>query len=298
MQTRVALTNQLRAELERFWPGPIGLFSDLDNLTSLAFLRRHLSPADTHGLGEQRLQGFLTRHRDSGHKPASELLAKLRRAPEGRAGELEGQAHRAVVVLLVATLEPIVAQIKQLERQIATAIREHPDGEISSRCSAAGKALITAATMLAEIGDCRARYPTRDALAGDAGQAAVALESGKRKVACFRWACNKRLRDAFDTLADSSRHHNPWAADQSRQTGSAHSAAWSPRTVLHQASDSRYRPPDALHLPRRTGQPQRTRARPARDHDRPRARARTDAQIPVFNMRCPARATARVRVER
>ena len=26
VQTRVALTNQLRAELERFWPGLIGLF--------------------------------------------------------------------------------------------------------------------------------------------------------------------------------------------------------------------------------------------------------------------------------
>ena len=45
VQTRVALTNQLRAELERFWPGPIGLFSDLDNLTSLAFLKRYPSPA-------------------------------------------------------------------------------------------------------------------------------------------------------------------------------------------------------------------------------------------------------------
>jgi transposase len=75
------------------------------------------------------------------------------------------------------------------------------------------RSVITAATMLAEIGDCRARYPTRDALAGDAGQAAVALESGKRKLACLRWACNKRLRDAFDLLADSSRHHNPRAAD-------------------------------------------------------------------------------------
>ena len=73
--------------------------------------------------------------------------------------------------------------------------------------------MITAAALLAEIGDCRARYPTRDALAGDAGQAAVALESGKRKAAGFRWACNKRLRDAFSTLADSTRHWHPWAAD-------------------------------------------------------------------------------------
>ena len=68
---------------------------------------------------------------------------------------------------------------------------------------------MTAAELLAEIGDCRARYPTRDTLAADAGQAAVAVESGKRKTASFRWGCNKRLRDAFCTLADSTRHWHP-----------------------------------------------------------------------------------------
>jgi transposase len=213
VQSRVALANQLRAELERFWPGPIGLFSDLDNLISLAFLKRYPSPADARGLGEQRLQAFLARERYSGHKPPAELLAKLRRAPEGRAGALEGQARRAAVLSLVAALEPIVAAIHQLERQIATAIREHPDGEIFLSLFRSPRSVITAATMLAEMGDCRGRYPTRDALAGDAGQGAVALESGKRKVACFRWACNKRLRGAFDTLADSTRHWHPWAAD-------------------------------------------------------------------------------------
>jgi transposase len=213
VQSRVALTNQLRSELERFWPGPISLFSDLDNLISLAFLKRYPSPADARGLGEQRLQRFLTREHYSGHKPPAELLAKLRRAPEGRAGALEGQARRAVVLSLVAALEPIVAAIRQLEQQIALAVREHPNGEIFLSLFRSPRSVVTAATMLAEIGDCRARYPTRDALAGDAGQAAVALESGKRKVACFRWACNKRLRAAFDTLADSTRHWHPWAAD-------------------------------------------------------------------------------------
>ena len=43
--------------------------------------------------------------------------------------------------------------------------------------------MITAAELLFEIGDCRARFPSRDALAGDAGQAAVAIEPGKRKSA-------------------------------------------------------------------------------------------------------------------
>ena len=106
VQSRVALADQLRAELERFWPGPIGLFSDLDNLISLAFLKRYPSPADARGLGEQRLRAFLTRERYSGHKPPAEVLAKLRRAPEGRAGALEGQARRAVVLSSPASAGP------------------------------------------------------------------------------------------------------------------------------------------------------------------------------------------------
>ena len=228
VQTRTALSNQLRAELERFWPGPIGLFKDLDSPISLAFLKRYPTPQDAKSLAEKRMQGFLAGQHYSGGKLPGELLAKLRRAPEGRAGELECQARREVVLSLLAALERIVASIKQLERQIALAVREHPDGEIFTSLFKRPESVITAATLVAEIGDCRARYPTRDALAGDAGQAAVALESGKRKVACFRWACNKRLRDAFCTLADSTRHWHPWAADhyaRSIQRGHDHQRA-------------------------------------------------------------------------
>jgi Transposase IS116/IS110/IS902 family len=213
VQSRVALTNQLRAELERFWPGPIGLFSDLDSRISLAFLKRYPSPTDAKALATKRMQTFLASQHYTGRQQPAALVAKLRRAPQGRAGELEGDARRAVVLSLVAALEPIVAAISQLERQIAQAVRTHPDGEIFTSLFKHPDSVLTAAIMVAEIGDCRARYPNRDALTGDAGQAAVAIESGKRKVACFRWACNKRLRDAFCTLADSTRHWHPWAAD-------------------------------------------------------------------------------------
>ena len=212
--TRTALVNQLRAELARFWPGPLGLFTDLHSQISLAFLERYPSPADARGLGEARLHGFLVRGSTTpaARQPA-QLLAKLRRAPEARVGELELATRRALVLSLVATIKTINEQIKQLERQIATAIREHPDGPIFLSLFKKPSSVICAAELLAEIGDCRARYPTRDTLAADAGQAAVAIESGKRKAACFRWACNKRLRQAFVTLADTTRHHNPWAQD-------------------------------------------------------------------------------------
>jgi transposase len=213
VHARVALSSQLRAELERFWPGPIGLFKHLDSRISLAFLERYPSPLDASSLGERRLGAFLARERYSGRKTASELLKKLRAAPQSRAGQAEMNTRRHIVLALVATLNPLVTQITALEQQIATAVREHPDGEIFLSLFKDPRSVICAAELLSEIGDCRGRYPTRDALAGDAGQAAVAIESGKRKTAAFRWACNKRLRDAFATLADSTRHWHPWAAD-------------------------------------------------------------------------------------
>ncbi len=232
VQTRVALTNQLRAELERFWPGAIRIFNRLESPIALAFLQKYPSPLDAGSLGEKRLGAFLARQGYSGRKTPAQLLAKLRSAPEGRAGQAELQTRRAVVLALIATLTPLVAQIKTLDRQIATAVREHPDGEIFLSLFRDPHSVITAATLLGEIGDCRARYPTADALAGDAGQGAVAIESGKRKVACFRWACNKRLRDAFCTLADATRHHNPWAADHyARAIGRGHDHPRATRTL-------------------------------------------------------------------
>ena len=136
--TRTALTNQLRAELERFWPGPLHLFCDLNSRISLAFLERYPSPADARGLGEARLRAFLARERYSGRQQPAQLLSKLRRAPAGRVGELELGTRRQLVLTLVATIKSLNVQIKELERQLATQVREHPDGPgLHCRCSRA-----------------------------------------------------------------------------------------------------------------------------------------------------------------
>ena len=228
VHTRVALGHQLRAELERFWAGPIGLFTNLTSPISLAFIERYPSPADARGLGEQRLAAFLKRQRYRGGKTPSQLLAKLRGAGEGRAGETETNARRTIVLALVTALGQIIAQIKELETQISQAVRAHPDGEIFLSFFRCPESVICAATLLSEIGDCRARYPTADALAADAGQAAVAIESGKRKIGAFRWRCDHRLRSAFATLSDSTRHWHPWAADhyaRARDRGHDHTRA-------------------------------------------------------------------------
>jgi transposase len=226
--TRTGVMNQLRAELERFWPGPLRLFSHMDAEIFLAFLERYPSPADAHGLGVARMQAFLVRERYSGGQHPTALMAKLRSAPRARGGELELAARRQLVLGFVQVLRTLNAQIKQLEAQIRVQVRSHPDGPIFLSLFKSPNSVITAAELLAEIGDCRERYPDRDALAADAGQAAVAIESGKWKTASFRRACNKRLRVAFCRLADSSRHWHPWAQTlyaQARQRGHEHPRA-------------------------------------------------------------------------
>jgi transposase len=228
VMARVALTNQLRAELERCWPGPIGLFSALDSRISLAFLERYPSPQDARGLGERRMAAFLKAHRYTNRKTPAQLLERLRSAPTGRAREIETRARRRIVLHLVRTLQVMVGQISELETEIAQALRAHPDGEIFRSFFHSPDAVICAATLLGEIGDSRARYSHRDAIAADGGQAPVAVESGKRKNAKFRWACNKRLRKAFSVLAHSSTRWNAWAADRyasARARGHGHQRA-------------------------------------------------------------------------
>jgi transposase len=228
VRTRVALANQLRDELACFWPGAGKMFSQVDSPIALAFLRRYPSPADARGLGEQRLAAFLAHHSYTGRKPARELLSRLRNGAEGRAGELEMLARRQIVLGLVDALEPIVAAIRELTAQIRQAVDDHPDGHTFRSLFIAPDSVLCAATMIAEIGDCRDRYPSYRQLAADGGQAPVAVESGKAKRAQFRWACDHRLRKAFCVLADSSRRHNPWAADiydRARARGASHQHA-------------------------------------------------------------------------
>jgi len=213
VEIRVHLANQLRAQLDAAWPGGRQIFSDVDSEIGLAFLARYPAAADTHGLGPKRLQGFLARHGYAGRRTPEQLLDRLHIAPVAVLGDLQSEAHRAAVLGLVAALAPIVEQIRQLTSQIRGALHKHPDGPIFTSFFKDPKSVVCAAGLLAEIGDNRARYPTPAALAADAGQAPVSKESGKRRHATFRWACDKRLRGHFGTLADSTRHWHPWAHD-------------------------------------------------------------------------------------
>jgi len=223
VKAKVALTNQLAAQLAAFWPGAAEIFHQLDSDIALAFLTRYPTPEAAAHLAEARLRAFLRRNAYCGRRPASELLARLRAAPSGLAGALESEARGECVKALVRALGVLLPQIRELEGAIAVALDEHPDGALVKSFPRAGE--VNAAQLLAEIGDVRERYVSDDVLAMEAGVVPVTRRSGKSKSVGFRWACNKRLRRALTGWADNSRRASPWAEilyRRARERGADH----------------------------------------------------------------------------
>jgi transposase len=128
--TRVALANQLRSLLEGFWAGAAAIFADIDSPIALAFLERYPTPQSAARLGEKRLAAFLAAHAYCGRRTPAELLARLRAAPTGLAGEAEAEARGELVRALVAVLAPLVARIAELSARIRHALAELPDGRL------------------------------------------------------------------------------------------------------------------------------------------------------------------------
>ena len=154
--------------------------------------------------------------------PPAVLCARLRSAPPGATGS-DGAAQAGVTTALTATLTALSAQIKTLETQIAAQLAAHPSAHIFASLPRADT--LRAARLLAEVGDCRSRFPDPWSLAALAGTAPVTRRSGSHTSHTFRWAVNHQLRDAVRDFAADSRHASPWAAalyDQARDRGKDH----------------------------------------------------------------------------
>jgi transposase len=207
---RVAVANQLRAHLNGVFPGAVGLFADLDSPTSLKFLTRFDCQDRADWLTPTRLGTWLKSVRYAGRTDPTRLHTRLTAAPRGATGE-EGAAYLPITRALVATLTTLNEQITVLSKQIGAQLAAHTDAHIFTSLPRPGT--VRAARLLAEIGDCRARFPTPEALACLAGVAPSTRQSGKMCSVGFRWGCDKQLRDAVCDFANDSRHANPWAAD-------------------------------------------------------------------------------------
>jgi len=219
---RIALGNQLRANLLAAFPGAVGLFAEIDSPISLTFLTRFPCAERAAWLSDKRLAAWLAAVGYCGRQTPEQLMAHLRAAPTGLAGPA-GAACATVTEQLVAILTDLRARIDALDKAIAETLALHHDAAVFTSLPRAGTN--RAALLLAEIGDCRARFPDDAALAAAAGVAPSTRASGKRHHVAFRHSCDKKLREALIDFAADSRQASPWAAEvyqRARDRGARH----------------------------------------------------------------------------
>lgn len=235
LKHRVAAANQRRAHLRNVLPGAVGLFRDRDSAISMAFLTRFDTQDRVDWLTPKRLGEWLSKQGYSGKVDAHVLHQRLLDALYGATGE-HGTSQAHITAGYIALLRTLVEQIKTLEKQIDSQLDEHVDAHILTILPKAGR--VRAARLLAEIGGCRARFPTPESLTCLARAAPSTRQSGKLRVVRFRWACDKQLRDAVVDFAGDSRPAKPWAADlyrraRARDHDHAHAVRILARAWLH-----------------------------------------------------------------
>ena len=217
--------NQLRAIVQVYHPAALHLFSSLDRDIALAFLRDYPTPAHAARVGPARMAAFCARHGYSGRTKPELLLDRLRANLLSAAdGTTDGKTFSAM--LFIDQLELLNNQVRAITKRIRERLADHPDAAIF--LSFPGMGEITAATMLAEMGEDRARFPAADVLLAETGTAPVTRSSGRSRTVRFRYAANKRMRHAVDWWAFVSVRENDWAHDayqQARARGQQHNRA-------------------------------------------------------------------------
>jgi hypothetical protein len=219
---RIAVHNQLLANLQQAFPGAVGLFAQLDSAISLTFLRRFPTAERARWLSERRLASWLRSVGYCGGQTPPQLMQHLQESPAGLEGEA-GEGFGIVTTELVGLACQIRERIEALDRRIAEALELHPDGEIFRSFPRAG--VNRAALLLAEIGDCRGRFPDESSLAAAAGVAPSTRASGRRRAVSFRRGYDKQLRAALVDFAQDSVRASPWARDiydRARSRGCRH----------------------------------------------------------------------------
>lgn len=211
VEARVGLVNQLHAQLERVFPGAIGLFARLDSDVAIAFLRRYPTQHAASRLTQARFAAFLRRIAYCGRRPAGELFARVHQAPAAGLGAAQAGGRAACMLALLSAIETLRREERELEAEIIEHLDTHADAHIFTSLPKAGHG-VRAAALLAEIGDVRSRFPDEESLAALAGVAPVTRASGKMHTAGFRYACDKKPRNAIIDFADDSRPASPWAA--------------------------------------------------------------------------------------
>jgi transposase len=224
MQTR--LVNQLTACLKAYYPVALELFTKLQQQSTLLFLQTYPTPQEAMRASAEQIKAVLRQARHpQAHKVAQEIVERLHQ-PHLQADVVTTRTKARLTLVLVRQLQPLIEQIAQYDKEIATLFLTHEDHQIFESLPRAGQRL--APRLLAEIGDDRLRYQDASSLQALGGTSPVLFQSGMYSKAHRRQGCIKPLRNALQQFAWQTTQSEPWAKDyyqRKRTEGKSHTVA-------------------------------------------------------------------------
>ena len=197
MQTR--LVNQLTACLKAYYPVALSLFSQVQQPSTIHFLRTYPTPEQAMSASVEQLAATLKQKRYPGARHAAQQIEERLRQPHLRANPITTRTKSRLMLALLAQLEPLMQQIADYDKEIERLFLMHADSECFQALPGAGKRL--APRMLAEIGDDRTRYAAATSLQALAGTSPVLFQSGTYSKAHRRLGCIKPLRNVLQQFA-------------------------------------------------------------------------------------------------
>ena len=202
-------SNRLRAVLLRYYPQPLGLFSDLTTQTGLRFLIAHTTPQAACRLTYEQFAAFCREQGYTRPKRLPELYAHLQR-PAPKPDPVMVLAYQEQTPFLASLLLTLVQRKDQAIRELQALFAAHPDQHIFASLPGAGDLLEP--SLLVKFGDHRERFPAPADVQALAGTCPVTIRSGKRKIIKFRRACDRDFRRIAQQFAVASVRESAWAA--------------------------------------------------------------------------------------
>ena len=219
LHAKVACESRLRAVLETYHPAPLHLFSELDRDNSLEFIRAYPTPDQARRVKTARMAAFCARQQYSGRTNPQVLVDRITpHLLSASEGTTAGKSFSAR--LFAEELRMHSDHLRTFDKKINQLLDVHPDAPIF--LSFPGIGPIVAATLIAEMGDDRSRFPEAAVLLAETGLAPVTKASGRTRQVRFRYAANRRMRHVIDWWTFVASREDPWSKavyDQSRARG-------------------------------------------------------------------------------
>ena len=223
---RTRISNRMTALLKAYFPQILAWFPDICTHIVCDFLTRWPTLDALAGVRASTLTAFFSRHNCRRPDTVERRIDAIRHALPLTTDAAVLRSSRTVIGVLVAQMRVLIDAVAELDREIDTLYREHPDAPLFDALPGAGP--VYASRLLAAIGTRRDRYASADELACFSGVAPVTERSGTKCRVRWRYFCPTFVRQAFVEYAGESIRHSFWAGAyyaRQRERGKSHQAA-------------------------------------------------------------------------